>query len=67
MSGHVAVMVHIPMRQFMVLMKFWGGGGLWGPEPTAKKEFLQTSLVQNGDFIKVRGRDPWAGRAALGS
>ena len=48
-------------------MKFWGDGGLWGPEMTAKKEFLKTSLVQKGDFIKAWGQDPWAGRAALGS
>ena len=31
----------------------------------AKKEFLKMSLVQKGDFIKARGQDPWAERAAL--
>ena len=30
----------------------------------AKKEFLKTSLVQKHAFIKARGQDPWAGRAA---
>ena len=29
----------------------------------AKKEFLKTSLVQKGDFIKAWRQDPWAGRA----
>ena len=49
-------------------MKFWGEtGGSWGPEPMAKKEFLKTSVVQNGDFIKAWEQDPWAGRATLGS
>ena len=33
----------------------------------AKKEFLKTSLVQKGDFIKAQGQDLWAGRAALGT
>ena len=32
----------------------------------AKKEFLKTSLVQKGDFIKVWLWDPWAERAVLG-
>ena len=42
-------------------------GWWWGSEPTAKKEFLKTSLVQKGDFLKALGQDPWAERAALGS
>ena len=46
------------------MMKFWGDGGLWGPEPMAKKGFLKTSLVQKGDFIKARGQNPWAERAS---
>ena len=29
-----------------------------------KKEFLETSLVQNGGFIKAQGWDPEARRAA---
>ena len=33
---------------------WWGFRGL---ELTAKKEFLKTSLVQKGDFIKARGQD----------
>ena len=32
----------------------------------AKKEFLKTSLVQSGDFIRAQEHDLWAGRAALG-
>ena len=44
-------------------MGFWNGGG---SELTAKKEFLKTSLVQKGDFIRARGQDLWAGRATLG-
>nr|XP_060475687.1 uncharacterized protein LOC132669701 [Panthera onca] len=35
-----------------LLMKFWGDGGSWGPEPTAKKEFLKTSLVQKVILLK---------------
>ena len=27
---------------------------------------LEMFLVQKGDFIKTRGQDPWAQRAALG-
>ena len=46
----------------VVVIRFWGNRGL---EPTAKKEFLKTSLVQKGDFIKTWGQDLWAGRAAL--
>ncbi|XP_043410479.1 ribonuclease 8-like [Prionailurus bengalensis] len=34
------------------LMTFWGDGGLWGPEPTAKKEFLKTSSVQKVILLK---------------
>ena len=49
------------MRQ---LRRFGGDGFSRGPEPTAKNESLKTSLVQKGDFIKARGQDPWAGRAA---
>ena len=41
-------------------------GVLWGPEPRAEKEFLKTPLVQNSDFIKAWGQDPWAEKAALG-
>ena len=36
-------------------MKFWGDGGGRDLEPTAKKEFLKTSLVQKGDFIGAPG------------
>ena len=32
-----------------------------------KEGILETSLVQKGGFIKARGQDPWAERAALGS
>ena len=32
----------------------------------AKKEFLKTSLVQKGDFIKAWGQDQWAERTVLG-
>ena len=39
--------------------------GSWGLELTAKKEFLKTSLVQKGDFIKAQGQDLWAVRAVL--
>ena len=31
-----------------------------------QERILETSLVQNGGFIKTQGQDPWAGRAALG-
>ena len=34
-------------------MKFWGDGG--GPEPTAKKEFLKTSLVQKKVILFKHG------------
>ena len=37
-----------------------------GPETMTKKEFLKTSLVQKGDFIKAQEQELWAGRAALG-
>ena len=29
-----------------------------------QERILETSLVQNGSFIKARGQDLWAGRAA---
>ena len=45
-------------------MRLWGDDG--SLELMAKKGFLKMSLVQKGDFIKVRGQDPWAERAALG-
>ena len=38
----------------------------WGPELRADKEFLRCPWCKKGDFIKVWGQDPWAGRAALG-
>ena len=31
---------------------------MWGLEPTAKKEFLETSLVQEGDFYRSTGTGP---------
>ena len=52
---------------YMILMRFLGWQwGSWGLEPMAKKEFLKTSLVQKGDFMKAQGQDPWAGRTTLG-
>ena len=54
-----------PNPQLCNVMRLWGDGGVFmGSEPTAKKEFLKTSLVQKGDFIKVGGQDSWVGRAA---
>ena len=41
--------------------------GWWGvPQPRAKKEFLKTSLVQKGDFIKAQGQGPWARKSCTG-
>ena len=49
---------HINDEVLGVIVGFAGSG------THAKKEFLKTSLVQKGDFIKAQGQDPWAGRAA---
>ena len=46
-----AFLLH-PLFLPMPVMKF-GGDGLWGPEPMAKKEFLKASLVQKGNFIQA--------------
>ena len=47
-------------------MNFWNidevGGVRSGAED--QERILETSLVQNGGFINVRGQDPWAGKAA---
>ena len=45
------------------MVRFCSGGG---SKLKANKEFLKTSLVEKGDFIKAQGQDLWAGRAALG-
>ena len=47
----------------MMTMRFWNGGG---SELMDKKDFLKTSLVQKGDFIRAWGQDLWAERATLG-
>lgn len=35
-----------------------------GSRGHVNKEFLKSSLMQKGGFIKAWGLDPWAGRAA---
>ena len=47
-------------------MKFWNIGEVWWGEVGVddQERILETSLVQNGGFINVRGQDPWAGKAA---
>ena len=37
-----------------------------GFKADGQEGILEMSLVQKGGFIKARGQDPWAGRAALG-
>ena len=46
-----------------VFLGCWWGS--WGLGLTTKKEFLKTSLVQKGGFIKAQRQDPWVERAAL--
>jgi len=46
---------------------FWMLVCLVGSRANGQERILETSLVQNGGFIKARGQDPWAeGAAALG-
>ena len=49
--------------EWSVVMRFWGDRGL---EPTAKKEFLKTSLGQKGDFIKSKGTGPVGRKSCTG-
>ena len=42
-------------------------GEILGLEADSQERILETSLVQKGGFIKARGQDLWAERAALGS
>lgn len=41
-------------KVLFLLMKFWGNGEV----VQAKKEFLKTSFIQKGDFIKAQEQDP---------
>ena len=45
---------------------FWNVGEVGGVWSDSQERILETSLVQNGGFIKARGQDPWAETAALG-
>ena len=49
-----------------MMMKFWNIGKFGGVRSRADNQgrILETSLVQNGGFIKAQGQDSWAGRAA---
>ena len=48
-------------KMALILMKFWNIGEVRSHD---QERILETSLVQNGGFIKAQGQNPWAGRAA---